>query len=380
MTVEAIIGANYGDEGKGLVTEFLCLSKDKAVVALANGGCQRGHTVTDRRFGRHVFHHFGSGTFRNAPTCFCRDYLLNPMQFVREYGELEAAGVKPVSYREIRCNFQLPIDIYLNRLLEKSRGDKRHGSVGCGIWESVRRLRSGEWLTFSEFAGLEFGAKIDYLKKAQPEALEFRLAETGLKANAEADMFLSDGMIRHFAQDCEFMAAACRQVESIFEIQDTDHIIFEQGQGLALDQLYGKDDADHTTPSYTGLIGIAEYLKTIGYSGKVSANYVTRSYTTRHGAGPFPEEDPSISFPDETNMQNEWQGTMRFGAFYGENTAKRVNRDLDEFRSRFGSDADSRMFITHVNEIPRLEDRWFHTISEFYESASVYADEIQRVV
>ena len=171
MTVEAVIGANYGDEGKGLVTEFLCLSKDKAVVALANGGCQRGHTVTDRRFGRHVFHHFGSGTFRNAPTCFCRDYLLNPMQFVREYGELEAAGVKPVSYREIRCNFQLPIDIYLNRLLEKSRGGKRHGSVGCGIWESVRRLRSGEWLTFSEFAGLKFRAKIDYLKRAQVKAL-----------------------------------------------------------------------------------------------------------------------------------------------------------------------------------------------------------------
>ena len=147
--VEAVIGANYGDEGKGLVTEFLCLSKDKTVVALANGGCQRGHTVTDRRFGRHVFHHFGSGTFRNAPTCFCRDYLLNPMQFVREYGELEAAGVKPVSYREIRCNFQLPIDIYLNRLLEKSRDDKKHGSVGCGKRESVKRPRSGKWQTLS---------------------------------------------------------------------------------------------------------------------------------------------------------------------------------------------------------------------------------------
>ena len=378
--VEAVIGANYGDEGKGLVTEFLCLSKDKTVVALANGGCQRGHTVIDRRFGRHIFHHFGSGTFRGASTCFCRDYLLNPMQFVREYGELEAAGIKPVSYREIRCGFQLPIDIYLNRLLEKSRGDKKHGSVGCGIWESVRRLHSGEWLTFSEFAGLDFKAKIDYLRKVQREALEFRLAETGLKANAEADMFLSDGMIRHFAQDCEFMAAVCRQVESTFEIPGADHIVFEQGQGLALDQLYGKDDADHTTPSYTGLIGIAEYLKTIGYSGKVSANYVTRSYTTRHGAGPFPEEDLSISFPDETNMPNEWQGTMRFGTFYSENTTKRINRDLNEFNVRFGSDADTCMFITHVNEIPRPKDKQLCAISKLYESASPYADEIRRIV
>ena len=380
MKVEAVIGANYGDEGKGLVTEFLCLSKDKTIVALANGGCQRGHTVIDRQFGRHVFHHFGSGTFRGAPTCFCGDFLLNPMQFVWEYGELETVGVKPVSYRETRCNFQLPIDIYLNRLLEKSRGDKKHGSVGCGIWESVKRLRSGKWLTFSEFAKLDFKAKIDYLRKAQLEALEFRLAETGLKANAEVDMFLSDGMIRHFAQDCEFMAAVCRQVESVLEIPDADHIVFEQGQGLALDQFYGKNDTDHTTPSYTGLIGIAEYLKTIGYSGKVSANYVTRSYTTRHGAGPFPEEDLSISFPDETNMPNEWQGTMRFGAFYGENTAKRINRDLNEFNVRFGSDADPCMFITHVNEIPRPKCKQLCAVSKLYESASPYADEIRRIV
>lgn len=380
MTVEVVIGANYGDEGKGLVTEFLCLSKDKTVVALANGGCQRGHTVTDRKFGRHVFHHFGSGTFRNVPTCFCEEYLLNPMQFVREYGELEAIGVKPVSYRDRGCGFQLPIDIYLNRLLEKSRGDRRHGSVGCGIWESVKRIRSGGWLTFSEFAGLEYNTKIDYVKKSQRRALDLRVAETGLKLDNTVDLFLSDGMVHHFVQDCEFMSAACRQVESAFCISGVDRIVFEQGQGLALDQLYGKDDADHTTPSYTGLIGIAEYLKTIGYSEKVSANYVTRSYTTRHGAGIFPEEDSSILFPDETNMPNEWQGTMRFGVFYGENTAKRINRDLDEFRARFGSEAEPRMFITHVNEIPRPEGKYLRTASMLYESASVYADEIRYVV
>lgn len=379
MTVEVVIGANYGDEGKGLVTEFLCLSKDKTVVALANGGCQRGHTVTDRRFGRHVFHHFGSGTFRGAPTCFCRGYLLNPMQFVREYGELDAAGARPASYRDLGCDFQLPIDIYLNRLLEKSRGRRRHGSVGCGIWETVRRLRSGRWLAFSEFAALGFDAKLDYLRKSQRCALDARLAETGLKADETADMFLSDGMVRHFAQDCEFMAAACVPVKSAFAARDVDRVVFEQGQGLALDQLYGGDNPDYTTPSYTGLAGIAEYLKKLGYSGSVTANYVTRTYTTRHGAGPFPEEDASISFPDETNMPNEWQGTMRFGALDGETAGKRIGRDLEEFRVRFGSDADPRIFITHINEMPCPSRRHLYAGAALYESASVYADEIRRV-
>jgi adenylosuccinate synthase len=379
VTVDVVIGANYGDEGKGLVTEFLCLSRPGAVVALANGGCQRGHTVTDRAFGRHVFHHFGSGTFRGAPTCFCRDYLLNPMQFVKEYTELEKAGARPVSYREAGCRFQLPVDVYLNRLIEKSRGAGRHGSVGCGIWESVKRLRSGGWLTFSEFAALGFGAKLDYVRQSQRRALDARLAETGLSPDAEAGVFLSDGMVRHFVQDCEFTAAACRQAESVFGIRGAERVVFEQGQGLALDQLYGKDDVDHTTPSYTGLAGVAEYLKEKGYSGGVAADYVTRSYTTRHGAGPFPEEDPSISFPDETNMPNDWQGAMRFGEFRGLDTAKRIGRDLAEFRARFGSDADPRLFVTHVNEMPRPEGRRLYAASALYESASVYADEIRRL-
>ena len=71
---------------------------------------------------------------------------------------------------------------------------------------------------------------------------------------------------------------------------------------------------------------------------------------------------------------------MRFGAFYGENTTKRINRDLNEFNVRFGSDADPCMFITHVNEIPRPKGKQLCAISKLYESASPYADEIRRIV
>ena len=380
MTVDVVIGANYGDEGKGLVTEFLCFSKNRRVVALLNGGCQRGHTVTDRRFGRHVFHHFGSGTFRGAPTCFCGGFLLNPMQFVLEYGMLAAKGVKPASCRENACGFQLPIDICLNRMLEESRGENRHGSVGCGIWESTRRLRSGEWLSFSEFLKLGFGAKVDWLKREQRRIFEERAAEEKLAPCKMSDMFLSIGMAAHFAQDCEFMGKACVEIGSVFDMPGVEGVVFEQGQGLALDQLYGAEHIEHTTPSYTGLIGVAELLKSVGYSGEVSANYVTRTYTTRHGAGPFPEEDPSISFPDMTNMPNPWQGTMRFGQLYGPDTAMRMNRDLEEYENISGKSAIPKLFITHVNELPRPEGRRFRAVSELYESDSVYADEIRRIV
>ena len=63
MEIKAVIGANYGDEGKGLVTNFLArkaISENKCpIVVLNNGGAQRGHTVVVGN-NKHIFHHFGT--------------------------------------------------------------------------------------------------------------------------------------------------------------------------------------------------------------------------------------------------------------------------------------------------------------------------------
>lgn len=64
-TINIVIGANYGDEGKGLVTN--AITPATGCLVLANGGAQRGHTVETKTF-RPVFHHFGS----TAKNCFCR--------------------------------------------------------------------------------------------------------------------------------------------------------------------------------------------------------------------------------------------------------------------------------------------------------------------
>ena len=62
MRVKAIIGANYGDEGKGLATDYLT-GPDSLVVRF-NGGAQAGHTVCTPSGQRHVFSHIGAGSFR----------------------------------------------------------------------------------------------------------------------------------------------------------------------------------------------------------------------------------------------------------------------------------------------------------------------------
>ena len=80
-----VIGANYGDEGKGLVTN--AVTKNNGLVILGNGGAQRGHTVVHDGI-RHVFHHFGSATLKGAASYASAAFLLNPVEYSREVNEL----------------------------------------------------------------------------------------------------------------------------------------------------------------------------------------------------------------------------------------------------------------------------------------------------
>ena len=79
--IKIVIGANFGDEGKGLMTDYFS-QKPNSIVVCSNGGAQRGHTVTTSDGIRHVFHHFGSGTFNHASTYLSEDFIVNPIFIV----------------------------------------------------------------------------------------------------------------------------------------------------------------------------------------------------------------------------------------------------------------------------------------------------------
>ena len=71
--VKVVIGANYGDEGKGLMTNYFARQADKkhkkCLNILFNGGAQRGHTVENGDF-RHVFHAFGAASYQDVDTFY----------------------------------------------------------------------------------------------------------------------------------------------------------------------------------------------------------------------------------------------------------------------------------------------------------------------
>ena len=80
---QAVIGAVYGDEGKGRLVDYLA-SLTPTLVVRHNGGAQAGHTVVTPEGLRHVFHHFGSGTFVGSPTYLSRFFIVNPLIWSQE--------------------------------------------------------------------------------------------------------------------------------------------------------------------------------------------------------------------------------------------------------------------------------------------------------
>lgn len=336
MKASIVIGANYGDEGKGTVVARLAKESTNVLNILTNGGSQRGHSILTED-GSITFQHFGSGTYHGADSYYGPEYILNPMQFVKEYAELIR---KPVHiYRDRRCRWSTPYDVMANLIDEEQR--RRKASCGMGIWFTIRRCNHTPIMLFDEFMHLTPSMKEAYLDGVQ-QYYERNI----IIPNKWVEMWLSDGVRRHFIADCETMQSLT-SVADLKALITYDHLIFENGQGLLLSDT-GKDTPD-TTPSDTGILYGLRMARKCGITD-ITAHYVTRPYLTRHGDGHCTNE-LSRNFlskdvaEDRTNRDNEHQGKFRYGVL-----------DREELKQRIEADArgvDYVVELTHCDEFDR---------------------------
>lgn len=356
--IKVVIGANFGDEGKGLMTDYFChqsTSKNEScIVVMSNGGAQRGHTVVDPSGTRHVFKHFGSGTLVGADTYCIEDFILNPMEFYREYQELTNAGYHPKLFFHPNCKWSTPYDMIINQIVEEDRDNKKHGSCGMGIWETVSRYQKKPCVfNLYEFSQLSYETQVSYLKDIRDSYMIERLKEYGIKSVPDAwkKIVYSDILISNFIVDIKFMVshAICAGYNTLRRYQN---VVFENGQGLLLDQnqiYYG----DNTTPSNTGILNPLKIINKTFDKANLEACYVTRTYLTRHGAGKFDEECSKLAINkdmvDETNQPNQFQGSLRYGHLIVSDLLYRVQDDLKYLK---GSNLNwSASFgVTHTNE------------------------------
>ena len=354
----AVIGKNFGDEGKGLAVASLSRVLWKPLIVKHNGGAQAGHTVEDAEAAwRFVHHQIGAGAEYGAPTLFAEHFMPDLYQLGKEVTDFtQVFGFVPLLYSEKTARVTTLDDVLLNMGAEATRGDARHGSCGMGIDECVQRNRAGYGLSVEEVAAWNAAELLERLREIRTRYTRDRAAALGIdRGNPYFELLENDTVLQNYVAEVKANVGLLTLVDANRDwLSQFEHLIFESGQGLLLDEDY-EAYAPHLTSSKTGIHNPAQFLEKRGFTLD-EAIYVTRSYVTRHGEGPLPCELKRSELPgvgeDLTNQPNEWQGTLRYArhesmdAFFAP-----VEQDRESVRL-FLSTRDTKLsiLITHLNE------------------------------
>ena len=328
MIARVVIGANFGDEGKGLVTDWLCSQGAGAVVRF-NGGAQAGHTVVTPSGQRHVFRHFGSGTFCGVPTFLSQFFVCNPILFFEELKQLAALGIKPLIFAHPDCLVTTFADMMINQSKENKRANKRHGSCGIGFHETIVRSKHVPHLKITMGDLWNGGNRLEsQVAEICDKYARFRTGEK-IEESKAAEVFVKG--CAEFAQ--------CIHPAGIGQCKDP---VFEGAQGLLLDQ-NNKEFFPHVTHSNTGMTNVEILCAQSGITQK-EVYYVSRTYLTRHGAGRLPSENSALKYHDDTNVPTQFQGSLRFAPLDSRTLQERCKEDA-------GTNCH-RLVLTHCDQQP----------------------------
>jgi adenylosuccinate synthase len=276
-----VIGAQWGDEGKGKVVDWLTDSAQGVV--RFQGGHNAGHTLV---IGGHktVLRLIPSGVLRkDVAILIGNGVVLSPSALLQEIGELESAGVEVRSRLKISpaCPLVLPIHVALDQAREAALGDVKIGTTGRGIGPAYedkvarRALRVQDLLYPARFA-----EKLEKLLELHNFMLVnyFKCDPVPFAPTRDALLALGDRIAPMVAD----VAAAIQHARS-----RGDSLLFEGAQGALL-------DIDHGTYPYVTssncLAGAAAPGSGIGPGMLDYVLGIVKAYTTRVGTGPFPTE------------------------------------------------------------------------------------------
>jgi adenylosuccinate synthase len=305
-----VLGTQWGDEGKGKIVDLL--TDQAKLVARFQGGHNAGHTlVIDGK--KTVLHLIPSGVLRDGVLCLIGNgVVLAPDALLKEIRGLEASGV-PVRERlrlSPACPLILPHHVALDQAREKARGEGKIGTTGRGIGPAYedkvarRGLRLGDLRNENAFA--------EKLRVVM-EYHNFMLTEYYKVPAVDFQKTLDEVLAQ--AREILPMMADVTAILHDARVRGAN-ILFEGAQGSLL-------DIDHGTyPFVTSSNTTAGGTATGSGFGPLYLDYVlgiTKAYTTRVGAGPFPTELPYDAAADSGDAIGKHLGTIghEFGATTG---------------------------------------------------------------
>jgi len=279
MSVTAVIGSQWGDEGKGKVVDFLAESAD--YVARFNGGNNAGHTVINE-FGTFKIHLVPSGIFAQKTTGLIGGgVVIDPAVLLDEIDMLNQAGVGLDGrfWVSPRSHLIMPYHKILDGLYEEAKGAGATGTTRRGIGPVFADKVSYNGIRWTDFASDMFESRL----KVQLELKNKIIIALG----GEALSF--DEVRAAYRGYYERMKPYLRELFPLVQdgLKADKHFLLEQAMGTFLDTDWGTYPfvtASTTIPSAASAgLGIPpRYLtRVVG---------VTKAYTTRVGGGPLPTE------------------------------------------------------------------------------------------
>lgn len=300
MSTKIVVGLGWGDEGKGITTDYLCSKMpEDTIVVRFSGGQQAGHTVMVNSI-KHVFQNFGAGTLRGCPSYFSEHCTIYPNTIQIEKEKLMDIGIMPQLYVHPLARVTTPFDVAINKMREKKN---KHGSCGLGVGATMKRNDETPYKMYA----------IDLLNKSTAMVKIASIRSYYRKEISKDDLVEFDQYVSEsFQYWISILDQLPFEIADYFFLKKFKNRVFEGSQGIQLDMSFGA--FPHVTYGNTTSRNALEICNKLDIVDP-SIYYVTRCYRTRHGHGPmgtYSGKVPKlINTQEEINVRNEWQGEFR---------------------------------------------------------------------
>ena len=277
--VKAIVGANWGDEGKGKITDLLANESD--IVIRFQGGANAGHTIINEH-GRFALHLMPSGVcHENIVNIIGNGVALDIRKFIKEYNEMKERGLNPKILVSDRAQIIMPYHVLFDQLEEERLGGKAFGSTKSGIapFYSDKYAKIG-------FQVCELFEK-EALKEKIERVLEIKNALIVHLYHKEA--LSADALFNELCEYAEIIKPFVADTQTFI------HDAIKAGKKILLEgQLGSMKDPDH------GIYPMVTSSSTLAGYGAVGAGIppyeikdivtVVKAYSSAVGAGAFVSE------------------------------------------------------------------------------------------
>ncbi|MED6306136.1 MAG: adenylosuccinate synthase [Candidatus Thermoplasmatota archaeon] len=277
MTVISIVGAQWGDEGKGKVTDFL--AEKSKVVARSQGGNNAGHTIVVEGK-KHKLHLLPSGILRtDIINVIGNGVVVNPEVLLKELANLESN--RGHLFISDRAHVIMPYHKMLDGAEENSKGKSLIGTTGNGLGPCYSDKASRIGIRMGDL--LDDAIIIERLEKALPRN-QALLNHYGIKDDLTIDNLFE--ICKEWRKELgKFITDTSLLVNQ--HIDNGDSVLLEGAQGVHIDIEYGTYPFVTSSSPTTAGAALGSGIAPSKISNVVG---VTKAYLTRVGSGPLPTE------------------------------------------------------------------------------------------